>query len=990
MFLSKNLLLTLFFYLLSQANTYSQKPELSVQTGHTEVINDVKFSSDNTFFATASADKTIILWDVNTGRQISILSGHNGSVNSILFHPVTKQLLSVSDDGDLIIWDCEEGTIVKKIKISKAPLKKVVLDPAENKLFIASNNIYCYSLNTNKPDELNYSGNDVINFLDILPSKKAIAFSKGSSGEFIVYDYSQNKELKNYNDKGIFKAYKLSALNFNTETTQLLSGNGDGFIKNWNWESKKSLNLNATRESYNKNKRAISAITAYKEGYYVANKEMLIYCYDNDGKVRYVLNGHTKSIKCLSLNKQGSLLLSAGEDMRVYLWNTITGKLITTIEGATNGISDIIHTKDGNGLVFAYTVGEIKHWNLRTNTFTYFSLSSQKRDWNYNILKIDSISDTKVYLDAAFFKKFKKATCIKEIIYYKVEWNMKNNSAHLKDYKKEIFELGDNIKTPSNSGNSIVKKTNSKDSSAASVRDKYILLYKKNNPEPYTLIKTKQNITCIAYNSHYNYITSVGNDGTLQCWKTDGSLLGTMRAFDEKDFMYVSKDNYYYTSKGALKYVGFRIQNKIFSFDQFDMKYNRPDLALNDFPFIDTLLLSSYNSAYNKRLKKNNLNENDLKIEKNVPSLTLDLPTDLYTNNNEFEFLLHASDSVSQLSGLFININGVPVGSKAGESISSNKIDKKISLKLAPGENLVQVYVNNKNEVNSLKKSFKVEYKTKYQKPNLYLVCIGAGHYDQKDYNLEYAEKDASDVIALFAKSKLYKNVYTKILVNESAKKDSLKVVRNFVEKADYNDVVIVFIAGHGILNKNLDYFLSTRDVDFNKPEEKGIPYDDLDGILDNIRSRKKVLLIDACHSGEIDKEDVDVMPDTAFAKTDEKLVFRAAGTNVKKKGDMNLKSSFELSKVLFADMRVNNGTTIISSAGGAEYALESKEWKNGAFTYCFLNGLKNKKADLNGDRQVLLSELQEYLSITVSELTNGKQVSTSRIENLQNDFRIW
>jgi hypothetical protein len=104
----------------------------------------------------------------------------------------------------------------------------------------------------------------------------------------------------------------------------------------------------------------------------------------------------------------------------------------------------------------------------------------------------------------------------------------------------------------------------------------------------------------------------------------------------------------------------------------------------------------------------------------------------------------------------------------------------------------------------------------------------------------------------------------------------------------------------------------------------------------------------------------------------------------------MNLKSSFELSKVLFADMRVNNGTTIISSAGGAEYALESKEWKNGAFTYCFLNGLKNKKADLNGDRQVLLSELQEYLSITVSELTNGKQVSTSRIENLQNDFRIW
>ncbi|HEY1038758.1 MAG TPA: caspase family protein, partial [Bacteroidia bacterium] len=500
----------------------------------------------------------------------------------------------------------------------------------------------------------------------------------------------------------------------------------------------------------------------------------------------------------------------------------------------------------------------------------------------------------------------------------------------------------------------------------------------------------KGGISQLAFNSRYNYLASVGVDGMIKNWNNKGELLGTISAFDEKDYLYINTDNYYYTSKGALKNIGFRIQNRIFSFDQFDLKYNRPDLALKELPFVDTMLLESYNNAYLKRLKKINVNENDLTVKKNVPSLTLTLPKSLNTTHSEFSFDINAGDSISTLQKLFITINGVPSGSKTGEDLTGNKLNKKVTLDLGPGENMIQVYVSNSDNINSLKQSFKAVYKTKAQKPDLYIACIGAGHYQQKEFNLEYAEKDARDVVELFSGSKLYNNVYSKILVNESVKKDSLKALRNFVEKASYNDVVIVFVAGHGILNKNLDYYLSTHDINFARPEENGIAYEELDNLLDNIRSRKKVLLIDACHSGEIDKEEVDIKPDTVIQKSDDKLSFRAAGTTIQKKGDMSLKSSFELSKTLFADMRVNNGTTVISSAGGAEYALESKEWKNGAFTFCFLKGLKKGKADVNGDNEIYLGELQEYLSTTVSELTKGKQVSTSRTENLQNDFRIW
>ena len=96
------------------------------------------------------------------------------------------------------------------------------------------------------------------------------------------------------------------------------------------------------------------------------------------------------------------------------------------------------------------------------------------------------------------------------------------------------------------------------------------------------------------------------------------------------------------------------------------------------------------------------------------------------------------------------------------------------------------------------------------------------------------------------------------------------------------------------------------------------------------------------------------------------------------------------LSSVLFNDLRRGTGSTVISSAGGAEFAMESDEWKNGLFTYCMLLGLKTGNADLDGNGEIMLLELQEYVVDRVSELSHGKQVPNTRIKNLELDFRIW
>ena len=92
----------------------------------------------------------------------------------------------------------------------------------------------------------------------------------------------------------------------------------------------------------------------------------------------------------------------------------------------------------------------------------------------------------------------------------------------------------------------------------------------------------------------------------------------------------------------------------------------------------------------------------------------------------------------------------------------------------------------------------------------------------------------------------------------------------------------------------------------------------------------------------------------------------------------------------MFNDLRKGTGATVISSAGGAEFAMESDEWKNGLFTYCLLTGLKNRTADLDGNGTIMLVELQEYVVNKVSALSHGRQIPNSRIKNMELDFPIW
>ncbi|XP_059429994.1 protein pleiotropic regulatory locus 1-like [Corylus avellana] len=84
-----------------------------VISGHLGWVRSIAFDPSNTWFCTGSADRTIKIWDVGSGRLKLTLTGHIEQIRGLAVSSKHTYMFSAGDDKQVKCWDLEQNKVIR-------------------------------------------------------------------------------------------------------------------------------------------------------------------------------------------------------------------------------------------------------------------------------------------------------------------------------------------------------------------------------------------------------------------------------------------------------------------------------------------------------------------------------------------------------------------------------------------------------------------------------------------------------------------------------------------------------------------------------------------------------------------------------------------------------------------------------------------------------------------------------------------------------------
>jgi WD40 repeat protein/uncharacterized caspase-like protein len=947
-------------------------------TGHQNAVTTASFSSDNLYIITASKDNTAKLWQVADGRLVFELGQHTNWVNDAVFSPDKKYIVTASKDRTAIIWRMQDGRLLYKLQEHTGAINAIRFSPDGKYIASASSDsTACIWLTANGQMVCRIKGHHgAINTIQFSPDGKLIVTAANDSTAR-VWRTSDGKMISNMEGH----SGPLNSASFNHDGKYIITASTDNTSRIW-----EAINGNFIA-ALKGHTSVVTSATFSPDGKYMATAS-----WDNtariwdaiDGKLLSNLKGHTDWINHIVFSPDGNLIATASSDSTARLWTVPEGKLFREFKGHADWLSSVAFSPDGKYLVTASWDSTARIWDIATGQLKKelkghldmvksaafnpvgtlvitASADHTAKIWNADDgqLMADLLEHTDK-VRAAFFSPDGNYIITASWDSTARIWSAEGKLLHLlkghsgsinaaafspdsryvvtvaMDSTARVWQVSDGglVKTLKGHTHSVNWVSYSPDGKCILTAswDKSPRIWDAAQGKLLQVLNGHSaSLKSATYDPTGHYIVTTSEDNTLKKWDArNGNFLYTFFAVDSTGYLAIDRDGHYDGTEAARKMLYYVCGNDIIDLEQFKDLSWEPGLisklcGLSKEPITAKKLaeinICNYtpvveekgfiNGTYQYQIIPRRGGIGEIQLYVNQKLVQRFDPVALPENDNGYRVVIRQKD----IAGYFVSnmTNHIIVKATTREGLM---ISRGASMSAA---NPATLHTN----------------------PNMYVVSIGVSQYKDEKISLRYASSDAmhfSSMIQEAAKKLLNtdgrEHVFNYLLNTETgntrrpAKAAIQKLIDTISYRASSDDILIIFFAGHGILQpgqKNL-FLLTAEATGFDLAgisKDVAISTDELREWLRKIKANKQLLILDACNSGQAVSELNDLVGKREVPADQQRAL---------------------------EGLKDKTGTFILSASAPGQSAYETSLYGQGLLTYSLLagvklgNGLKNNR----------------------------------------------